>query len=126
LRRTRFLHGRTRNGQGVPDVAWFARDGREKDAAHWQDPGNRCFGLMLGARDGEATLLLLANAHDHAVPFLLPAAGAGAASWRLLLDTGIDQPPPATGAGRVQMLRAGTLALLEAATIDARVRARSG
>ena len=86
------------------------------------------FGLMLGGKGTEATLLLLANAHGHAVPFLLPAAGAGIAGWRLLLDTAADRPPSAATSSRMWRLEAGSLALLEAVTGAGRgvVRARSG
>jgi glycogen operon protein len=100
LRQTRFLHGQRCNTAGIRDVTWLSRDGREKSAAHWRDPLNRCFGLML-ASEAE-TLLLLANAHDRPVPFVLPAAGPGL-RWRPLLDTARPEPEP----GRARLLAPG-------------------
>jgi glycogen operon protein len=97
LRRRRFLHGRAHDAKGVPDVAWLAADGQRQALRHWHDPRNRCLGVLLGGGAGpdldetgreavDAMLLLLLNAHDHAVPFAPPQV-AGVAGWRLLLDT---------------------------------------
>jgi glycogen operon protein len=123
LRRRHFLHGRAQSPAGVPDVVWLGRDGQECRCELWHDPQNRAFGLMLcgaagpdpDAGDGpeaEATLLLLANAHDHAIRFVLPKG-----AWRPLLDTAelgpeAAAPPPATGS---MTLAAYSLVLLEGA-----------
>ena len=121
LRRTRFLHGRTGNGHGLKDVTWLARDGREKDVAHWHDPRNHCFGLLLA--DATETLLLLANAHSHEVPFMLPGAGSASAGWRTVLDTAEAGalPLPTMPPGTSRKLAACSLVLLDAAPSGQRV-----
>jgi isoamylase len=116
LRQTRFLHGQRRSAAGLKDVTWLAPGGREKGLAQWRDPKNRCVGLMLA--DEAETLLLLANAHDHGVPFTLPAAGPET-RWRPLLDTArpgpeTDEAPP-LAPGTRRPLAAHSLVLLEAA-----------
>jgi glycogen operon protein len=117
LRRARFLHGRERNGHGLKDVTWLARDGREKNPAHWCDPANRCFGLLLADRAGGA-LLLLANAHRYPVPFVLPSGGHVASGWRLLVDTaddrGAEAAPSLADPGTARALEPFSLVLLEA------------
>ncbi len=82
---------------------------------HWQDPNNRCFGLML-AGDAE-TLLLLANAQDQAARFLLPPGG-----WERLLDTAA---PDGIGSvvGKSMPLAAHSLVLLRVAACDLQSRA---
>ena len=121
LRRTRFLHGRTGNGHGLKDVTWLARDGREKDVAHWHNPRNHCFGLLLA--DATETLLLLANAHSHEVPFMLPGAGSASAGWRTVLDTAEAGalPLPTMPPGTSRKLAACSLVLLDAAPSGQRV-----
>jgi glycogen operon protein len=114
LRQTRFLHGR-RDAAGRQDVTWLAPDGREMAEARWRDPLNRCLGLMLA--DDEAALLLIANAHGHPVPFVLP--GAGVKGWQLLLDTaeaaGGTAPLGADVPAATRSVAAGSLVLLGAA-----------
>ena len=84
LTRSRFLHGRTRNGDGIKDVTWLDAQGREMTEARWREPGNHAFAVLLA--DEHELLLLLANAHAKALRFLLPVP-AGASSWRCLLDS---------------------------------------
>jgi glycogen operon protein len=116
LRQTCFLHGRRRNAAGRKDVIWLADDGREMQERHWRDPANRRFGLMLA--DETETLLLLANAHGHPVPFALPSVGAGAgrpdSGWELLLDTAAPAAAARPAPGRSLLLAASSLVLLRA------------
>ena len=111
LRQEHFLHGRTVDGAGRKDVTWLARDGSEKAPGHWQDPANRCFGLMLGG-PGE-TLLLIANAEADPVAFTLPKPGG---PWQLLLDTSAPDAAQAAVEGPRLTLPAYSLCLLAAAT----------
>jgi glycogen operon protein len=115
LRQTRFLHGLRRGAAGRKDVTWLAPDGSEMTEARWRDPLNRSLGLMLAGEAG--TLLLLANAHGHPVPFVLPAIGAGVKGWRVLLDTaeaasGAVVPGPGVRTA-TRVLTAGSIVLLE-------------
>jgi len=95
-RRT-FFHGRRVLGAASKDLSWFRPDGREMGEAAWADGPRRCLGLRLAgdaieeADDmGEPivgdTFLVLLNAHDEGVPFILPAHVARV-RWELVLDT---------------------------------------
>jgi glycogen operon protein len=61
----------------------------------WHDPGAKCVGLLLDGRaqtsgirqrGGEATLLLVVNAHHETIDFKLPTV-TGGRDWLRLLDT---------------------------------------
>jgi glycogen operon protein len=122
LRRRHFLHGQRQDGSGLPDVTWFAEDGRTMTPGRWQDPHRRCLGLLLAGRAGpdhapdgrlleDSDLLLLLNAAPEAVTFKLPEA-ADATRWQVLLDT----TGQAEGASLAQhvVLAACSLLVLEA------------
>jgi glycogen operon protein len=111
LRRRRFLHGRERSAEGLPDVAWLAAHGGAVSIEEWHDPHLRCLGLVLagdagpeptpeGGPGGDDTLLLLLNADTAPAGFRLPCP-AGLTGWRLLLDTAeperADEPLHAAG-----------------------------
>jgi glycogen operon protein len=90
LRRDTFLKGSTRTG-AAKDVSWLHPAGREMQPADWNDAGQRCIGVHLGAatiaRDaGGHDVLALFNASDRPVEFVLPAAARDPA-WRELFDT---------------------------------------
>ena len=96
LRRSRFLTGEVNEAIGVKDVTWINASGAEMCAEDWADSHMRCFGMLMDGRaqptgiqqrGGDATLLLLFNAHhDLVLPFTLPAHPGGR-GWSLLLDT---------------------------------------
>ncbi len=68
------------------DIAWLWRDGHEMTREHWENSANRCFGFLLGRNlETESALLVLLNAGDTDVPFLLPPPPRE--DWKLLLDT---------------------------------------
>ncbi len=95
LRRRRFLRGVSVDG--MKDVTWLGADGREMTPQAWSAPELRWLGMLL---DGEAadevdeagrpikgdTLLVLFNAHERAVPFMLIGPPA-ATAWDCLVDT---------------------------------------
>jgi isoamylase len=100
LRRRHFLTGTVVAGASVKDVTWYAPDGSEMTDAAWSEA--QAFGLRLagdaitetdplGEPIVDDTLLLLLNASDRAVSFVLPADHD--ASWGLLLDTSLPVPP---------------------------------
>ncbi|MBO1080063.1 glycogen debranching protein GlgX [Roseomonas haemaphysalidis] len=103
LRRNRFFTGEWNEAIGVRDVSWLTPAGQPMEPVHWQDPGTRCFGMLLDGRAqtsgirrpaADATLLIVANAHHDAVPFSLPKA-TGGRHWLLLVDTNrpdLDEP----------------------------------
>ncbi len=61
---------------------WLNAAGAEMKAEHWDDDNARCFGMLLDGRaqatgiarrGGDATLLMIFNAHHDVVRFTLPA-----------------------------------------------------
>src|SRR5690606_970692 len=89
LRQRRFLGGVCEGPQPIKDVTWLNADGSELTTGDWEDPGHRCLGVMLDSRPrpgdtASEALLLLLNAHDGDLHFVLPALPG---TWRLLVDT---------------------------------------
>ncbi|WGF89309.1 glycogen debranching protein GlgX [Marinivivus vitaminiproducens] len=97
LRRVRHLRGREPDEHGLAAITWLGPDGRAKRPHDWQDPQDRCLGLLLsGAAGGDrtpfgqslrdATLLILMNAGDMPVDVTMPEAGVEGV-WYLAIDT---------------------------------------
>ncbi|HUP30497.1 MAG TPA: glycogen debranching protein GlgX, partial [Usitatibacter sp.] len=95
LRRVRWLLGRYDEELEVKDLEWINANGSPMEQSHWDDGGQRCFGLLLDGRAREtgvrrrgemATLMLILNAWHENVPFKLPEPPGGKC-WTLLLDT---------------------------------------
>ena len=94
LRRRTFLRGRR---LGFTDVLWLRPEGGEMAEADWRDTNRRAIGMLL---DGEAilereitgtvvvgdTLLVLLNAYDRDIMFVLPDH-EGKTRWERQLDT---------------------------------------
>jgi isoamylase len=96
LRRSRFVTGEV-NEAGIKDVTWINATGTEMQDEHWTDGLMRCFGMLLDGRTqatgirrpGEdASLLIVFNAHDDVVEFMLPKP-VGGGEWRLQIDTNL-------------------------------------
>jgi glycogen operon protein len=96
LRRRQFFQGRPLRGSGVKDVYWLEPSGKEMDDDAWNAGFVRSIGMLLpgdqidetderGRRISGDTLLLLLNAHDAPIEFVLPAHAPG--HWELLFDT---------------------------------------
>lgn len=133
LRRNIFLNGQYIEELGVRDVTWINPQGSQMSEEQWQDPGSRCFGMLLDGRaqttgirqtGKEATLLTIANGSHEAVSFTLPEC-AGASEWSLLIDTNdpemAEAPPFAIGAEYTVIGRSLLLFVLKAEPIAARV-----
>jgi glycogen operon protein len=102
LRRRKFFQGRRIHGSEVKDITWLRADGAEMTDEEWDTGWARTVGMRLG---GDAiaevdvqgqpitddTLLVLLNASDDPVPFLVPN-GHGHGHWELLLDTSAQGP----------------------------------
>ena len=95
LRRGRFLVGDYNEEIGVKDVTWLAPDGNEMSTEQWEDSHGRCLGMLMDGRaqetgirrpGGDATLLLVVNAHHDQVNFSLPPVPEGQ-FWTCMLDT---------------------------------------
>jgi glycogen operon protein len=98
LRRSRFFTGEWNEALEVRDVRWLTPAGVDMTDEQWEDPAARCLGMLLDGRaqatgilrpGGDATALLVVNAHHDAVEFTLPEVPGGTV-WRCLLDT--NQP----------------------------------
>ncbi len=108
LQRRTFFQGRPIRGEGVADVSWFRPHGHELTDAEWEEPhkslGMRLAGDLIRETDeyGEPivgdTLLVLMNAGQKAVRFVLPATNPEHV-WELMFDTADDNAPAATHAG---------------------------
>jgi glycogen operon protein len=96
LHRRSFFQGRDIRGAGVKDIVWLEPSGIEMSDEAWHAE-LRCFGVLMPGdaideRDERgrsilgATLLMLLNAHPHAVDFVLPPLPPGE-QWTRLLDT---------------------------------------
>jgi glycogen operon protein len=97
LRRRKFFQGRKIRGSEVKDLSWFRPDGEEVQEEGWQNRSLNCLGLRFagdaidevderGRRITGDTLLLLLNAHEKQVSFVLPAHRAEV-RWEPILDT---------------------------------------
>ena len=97
LHRHRFFSGQILKGVGVKDAFWVGPDGNEMDAGAWHDWHAKALGLVLVGEKIDETdrrgrplvddnFLLLLNAHDEEVPFILPPLPS-AQRWENVLDT---------------------------------------
>jgi glycogen operon protein len=93
LRQRRFLHGRKRSAEGLPDVIWRHADGRVPDTAEWHDPAFRCLCLELrmAAETPFSTDVIFAVFNTGSERALtLPDTEP---FWRLIIDTTQPQAP---------------------------------
>ncbi|MGU3539491.1 glycogen debranching protein GlgX [Methylobacterium sp. A54F] len=97
LTRGRFLTGAYDEDLGVKDVTWLRPDGGEMESGNWGEGGARALAVLLDGRaqatgihrrGGDATLLILYNAHHDLVGFTLPET-VGGNEWTRLLDTNL-------------------------------------
>jgi isoamylase len=97
LRRRKFFQGRSIRGAEVLDIAWLDPAGLEMTDEMWVSPDVHALGVRLngdaiqevnerGQRIQGETLLLLLNAGDEPISFVLPATAA-VERWETLLDT---------------------------------------
>ncbi|WP_097935043.1 glycogen debranching protein GlgX, partial [Streptomyces sp. rh207] len=106
LRRRAFFSGRAQAPDGLRDLAWFARDGREMTEGDWYAPA-ATLGLYLSGRDipgrdarGEPVTddSFLAVLHAGAEPTVFALPGAPwAARYELVLDTSREEQTEAPG-----------------------------
>jgi glycogen operon protein len=98
LRRNRFFTGMYNEQLDIKDVTWLQPNGEEMGSDQWSDGNNRCMGVLLDGRaqptgirkaGGDASLLVIVNAHYDVVDFVLPTVPQGQ-HWLLQLDT--NQP----------------------------------
>jgi glycogen operon protein len=124
LRRRKFFQGRRIRGAEVLDIAWLDSSGREMTDVMWNSPDVRCLGVRLNGdaidevdERGEPivgdTLVLMLNAGDDAIPFVLPAT-TPPERWEALLDTAAPWiPSRRLHAGDRYQLRGRSMAVLK-------------
>ncbi len=95
LRQKRFLHGRKRPGDGLPDVIWRRADGATVTSGEWHDPAFRCLcvELRMAAEGPDANDIIFAVFNTGpAVPLSLPES---VVNWTLILNTTQPEVPDA-------------------------------
>lgn len=95
LRQKRFLHGKTRAADGLPDVIWRRADGGQPGPEDWHDHALRCLCLELrmaaeAGTDSREAVFMVFNAGE-ARALTLPDTAPG---WRLLLNSAQPDAPP--------------------------------
>jgi len=97
LQRRQFFAGRNTKSSKVKDLTWLHPGGREMNEEDWKNQEYHYLGLRLagdaieevnehGERIWDDTLLILLNADDRSISFLLPPCPLGE-MWELVLDT---------------------------------------
>ncbi len=97
LTRRKFFQGRSIRGADVKDIYWLDPSGREMTDDAWNAPFVRSLGVLMvgdaldevderGRQVAGGTLLILANAHDEEVPFVLPQVQEQK-DWLRVIDT---------------------------------------
>jgi glycogen operon protein len=97
LRKRFFFSGRNIHGSSVSDMAWFTPEGRPVDDKFWNTERPGTFSVVInrnsadlrhnGWRKHESdSLMILFNASDRLVDFVLP--GGGGVVWECRIDTG--------------------------------------
>lgn len=97
FRQSEFFHGDHIDDNNLKDVVWLSPDGREMRDADWIVPEKRCLGVRYavspGAPNDAGSALLLLNAADTQVRFVLPAPEPGL-EWGCIIDTAHDEVRP--------------------------------
>jgi isoamylase len=84
LHQPQFLHGHE-IADGLRDVMWLRPDGAEMEDGNWTDPNARAIACLL-AGDSQPSLIVLLNASEVEVAFVLPKSGT-TRCWRVIFDT---------------------------------------
>ncbi len=133
LTRRKYFQGRAIRGAEVKDIYWLDPSGREMTDEAWNAPFVRSLGVLMvgsaldevdeqGRRVNGDTLLILLNAHNGEVAFVLPAVDGK--PWTRVIDTVESQPPACRFTGGAQYtLRGRTMALFTLEDGDYRRRA---
>jgi glycogen operon protein len=122
LTRRKYFQGRSIRGADVKDIYWLDPSGREMTDDAWNSSSAHSLGVLMvgdaiddvderGRQLTGDTLLVLLNADDQEVPFVLPKTDEGK-SWLRVIDTICDTPPEQRWAGEAHYpLQGRTLAL---------------
>ncbi len=125
FRRRNFFQGRPIRGTGIKDIHWIKPDGGEMSDEEWSRDYARSLGVFLsGEALGEVdrhgrgihddNFIVLFNAHDGRIDFVLPKLCVGCA-WQVVLDTHYHaglEPDGVYAGGESYPLEGRTLTLL--------------
>ncbi len=100
FRRRRFFQGQAIKGASVKDILWLSPEATEMTEEEWESSLAKTLGMLLygdgieeldshGNRLHDDTFLVLMNAHESEVPFVLPPLASGT-RWNAMLDTARD------------------------------------
>ncbi|MFV1964517.1 MAG: glycogen debranching protein GlgX [Pirellulaceae bacterium] len=135
LKRRQFFQGRQIRGNTAQDIFWSTPSGSEMQDEDWHAPSSRVFGVKLNGKMMDevddrgrpipgTSLLVLFNAEDRDVEFILPDT-ANHEHWRPLLDTA---RPNARGrrmlAGQCFALKQRSLAVFALSAIRPQILAK--
>ena len=123
LQRAKFFKGRKIRGSEVRDIMWLRADGAEMTDEDWNNPVTESLAMFLAGRGvddvddlgrpiADDDLLLVLNASDRALEFVLPALQAGHAAWEVLIDTADDDAGGQVAAGEATAMIPRSLKLL--------------
>jgi glycogen operon protein len=107
FRRRGWFQGRPIHGQGISDIAWFKPDGDEMSDEDWNTGFAKALGVFLNGQDlrelnnrgtpvRDNSFLLLFNASDDSVTFVLPKAEWGR-RWSTVTNTSTGELPETAG-----------------------------
>ena len=99
LSRRNFFLGRPIRGSDIKDIMWLRPDGQEMTDEDWGSSWVQCIGMFLAGEvpdevneRGEPlkddTFLMLLNASEQTIPFLLPALPANA-KWEVVINSAV-------------------------------------
>ena len=102
FRRRNWLRGQPHHEGGCPDVVWLTKAGVAMTEADWSDGSLKSVMVFLngcaiagggprGERVVDDSFLLLFNAYDHPVDFILPRT-TSQGTWRVRIDTKRSKP----------------------------------
>jgi glycogen operon protein len=104
FRRGRFFHGAPVPGTDIKDISWTRPDGKEKTRKDWNVPYAQCLSFVLSGEPGryhltsrgraepDDTFLVVMNAADESIDYILPSPGSGGL-WEMLVDTSRQDEP---------------------------------
>ena len=123
LHRAKFFQGRAIYGTSLTDIMWHNPDGRRWENA--EDATSAAFAMFLAGRGIDDTdergrpivdddFLVVVNATDSDVDFLVPVPGAPGESWTALVDTSDDHTEESVPLGGTTRLTAKSLKFFRA------------
>jgi isoamylase len=117
--RPEFYSGRAERHDLIPDIAWFAEDGRPAD---WAEERRSLAMVIRGttseieADRDEADFLMMMNAAESPASFVLPPVPGGGAAWFRAIDTALPPPSDIVTPGQEERAE-GPTRLLEARSL---------